>query len=167
MSPTTASLLDGPLTWDDVLHHPALQDLPFKIELNERGQIVMSPASNKHSRLQGRIGYLLQHQLDGEAFPECSIDTPKGTKVADVVWASQAFIEAHGYETPYRKAPEICVEIVSPSNAAEEMNEKITLYLAKGAQEVWLCDLDGKVAFYSHEGEIERSVVAPAFPVSV
>ena len=167
MSTPTAVLPEGPLTWDDVLHHPSLQDLPFKIELNERGQIVMSPASNKHSRLQMKVGLLLEQHLEGEAFVECSIDTPKGTKVADVAWASKSFIEAHGYETPFLKAPEVCVEIVSPSNAAEEMTEKIMLYLAKGAREVWLCDLEGHVTFHGNEGALERSRVAPDFPAQV
>jgi Uma2 family endonuclease len=42
------------------------------------------------------------------------------------------------YQTPYLKAPEICVEIVIPSNTDKEMQDKIQLYLAKGVQEVWL-----------------------------
>lgn len=35
--PKPAPIYDAPMTWADVLAHPALQDLPFKIELNERG----------------------------------------------------------------------------------------------------------------------------------
>ena len=49
-----------------------------------------------------------------------------------------AFISENRYQTPYLKAPEICVEIVSPSNTDKEMQDKIQLYLAKGVQEVWL-----------------------------
>lgn len=37
---------------------------------------------------------------------ECSIQTSDSVKVADVAWASDAFIEYHGYETPYLRAPE-------------------------------------------------------------
>jgi len=58
--------------------------------------------------------YLLEtHLTGGEAIAECSVDTPLGTKVADVAWASQAFIGKYGYDTPYPAAPEICVEINS------------------------------------------------------
>ncbi len=41
-------------------------------------------------------------------------------------------------KTPYPKAPEICVEVKSPANSKIEMDEKIRLYLEKGALEV--CD---------------------------
>ena len=81
------------MNWQDVLEHPSLQDLPFKIELNEWGQIVMSPTSNKHSNVQAELGQLLKQSLpEGRIFTECSIDTPRGVKVADVAWASNAFV---------------------------------------------------------------------------
>ena len=153
------------MTWEEIAAHPAFRDLPFRIETNERGQIVMSPTSNRHSMVQARIERLLdEHVEGGRAFPECSIKTAKGVKVADVVWVSDAFLQAHGDEFAYSVAPEVCVEVRSPSNTDAEMEEKITLYLAKGAQEVWLCDPDDQVTFFSHEGSIERSRLAPAFP---
>ena len=164
MATATHTVFEGPLTWQDVLDHPALRDLPFKIELNERGQIVMSPATNQHGIYQSKLSRLLYEQLGGETVTECSIDTPKGTKVADVAWLSEAFLEEHGAETPYRHAPDLCVEVLSPSNAADEMQEKIMLYLAKGAREVWICDLEGHVTFHGHDGERDRSALAPDFP---
>lgn len=36
------------MRWQDVIRHPSLQDLLFKIELNEYGKIEISPASNRH-----------------------------------------------------------------------------------------------------------------------
>jgi hypothetical protein len=35
------------MEWIEVLADPVLRDLPYKIELNEYGKIVMSPASNQ------------------------------------------------------------------------------------------------------------------------
>lgn len=93
----------------------------------------------------------------GKIIMECSIQTSDGVKVADVAWASDAFIAKYGYSTPYIKAPEICVEIVSPSNSAGEIDEKVELYLAKGAVEVWVVDEKGQAAYYSHEGTLPRS----------
>ncbi len=52
---------------------------------------------------------------------------------------------------------EICVEIVSPSNSKGEMEEKIELYLAKGAREVWIVPEKGETEFYSYEGRMEKS----------
>lgn len=155
------------MKWQDVLEHPSLRDLPFKIETNEWGQVVMSPATNKHGRLQMRVARLLEDLLGGEALVECSVDTSRGVKVADVAWMSDAFAAKYGEQTPYPQAPEICVEVLSPSNTQAEMQEKITLYLAKGAREVWLCEDTGRMCFFSYEGEMERSALAPDFPTSI
>jgi Uma2 family endonuclease len=88
---------------------------------------------------------------------ECSILTSEGVKVAGVAWASDEFIAEFGETTPYPKAPEICVEVKSPANSKAEMEEKIRLYLEKGALEVWIVDLSRKVSFYTHTGKIKKS----------
>ena len=73
------------MEWQEILNHPSLQNLPFKIELNEHGKIEMSPASNRHGRIQGKIySYLEKYGVEGELYLECSIETRKGVKVADV-----------------------------------------------------------------------------------
>lgn len=146
------------MNWDNVLQNPLLRNLPFKIELNKWGQILMSPASNNHGRLQFEVGSLIDRKKNsGKIIMECSIETTDGVKVADVAWASDEFINNFGYETPYEVAPEICVEIISPSNSTPEINEKIQLYLAKGAHEVWTCDNEGKIAYFSHIGQLNKS----------
>jgi hypothetical protein len=81
------------MTWQEVLERPELQDLPFKIELNEKGKVEMSPATNMHGLLQMMIGSILMQRLpDGVSLSECSVQTLKGVKVADVVWASRGFV---------------------------------------------------------------------------
>lgn len=146
------------MQWADVLNDPSLQDLPYKIELNTRGNIEMSPASNQHGIIQGNLyARLLQQTTKGRPYLECSIATGKGVKVADVAWASSKFFNKYGAQTPLPLAPELCVEIVSPSNSQAEMQEKIDLYLAKGAQEVWLIDQQEQITVFSHEGKLEKS----------
>ena len=156
------------MNWTEVINNPALQDLPFKIETNQWGQIVMSAATNKHGILQIKIGSLIEKMMaNGLAISECSIDTPKGVKVADVVWCSGEFLEKNGYETPYQESPEICVEIVSRSNSKREMNEKRRLYFEKGAQEVWLCYENGRVEFYDRKKGIQQSLIFQSFPKQI
>lgn len=148
------------MEWANVINNPLFENLPFKIELNKWGKIVMSPASNNHGRLQFEIGsFIDKHKGNGKIIMECSIETTDGVKVADVAWASDEFIAKYQYDTPYKKAPEICVEITSPSNSALEIKEKIQLYLAKGAVEVWIVDEKGKISFFSYEGELENSLM--------
>jgi len=68
------------MKWSQVMEDPSLRDLPYKIELNEHGSIVMTPASNRHGRLQFRLAKRLSEVIpDGEVMVECSIDTTKGT----------------------------------------------------------------------------------------
>jgi Uma2 family endonuclease len=149
------------MDWARVIENPLLKNLPFKIELNRFGQLLMSPASNRHGRIQSRVVVALSRRRRGEVIAECSVQTSDGVKVADVAWASDEFLAELGYETPYPKAPEICVEITSPSNSAAEIEHKIELYLARGAQEVWVVDDNEGIVFHSHVGRLGRSKLFP------
>jgi Uma2 family endonuclease len=154
--------------WNQILEDSALQNLPYKIELNERGNIVMSPASNKHGAIQAAVIVALSRFADsGRVVAECSVQTRLGVKVADVAWGSDGFFRERGHETPYRQSPELCVEIASASNSKAEMEEKIDLYLAKGAKEVWICDENGRVSFFSTKGLLARSAIVERFPLEI
>jgi Uma2 family endonuclease len=140
--------------WTEVMNDPGLRDLPYKIEVNAWGKIEMSPASTRHARLQARIAVELARQLSaGDVFTEVPVLTDIGVRVPDVAWASEAFLKAHGEMTPYPRAPEICVEIVSASNTEVEMQEKTRAYLAAGATEVWLVSESGEVQVFDASGE--------------
>src|SRR5581483_4537020 len=120
------------MKWQEVVNNPFLRNLPFKIELNRFGQILMSPASNYHGSLQNQVARNIEkRKKGGTIINECSIETSDGVKVADVAWASDKFIAEFGEVTPYPKAPEICVEVVSPSNSKASIEFKVELYLAK------------------------------------
>jgi Uma2 family endonuclease len=153
-----------PLTWQDLLNDPKLRDLPYKIELNERGQIIMSPTTNWHSFYQAKIMFWLQSHLSaGLAMPECTIKTRLGERVADVAWLSKAFWRLYRNEAVYGQAPEICIEVMSSGNSWAEMEEKVMLYLGAGAQEVWICRF-GPMLFFTADGEQPQSRLAPNFP---
>lgn len=152
--------------WQHVLEDETLRDLPYKIETNERGQIVMSPVTKRHTFLQYLIAKELeQHLTGGYALQEVSILTSKGVRVADVTWA----LEAHFHNEPndvFTQAPSICVEVWSNSNTAEFL-EKRGLYLDAGAVEVWECGQDGEMRFYNSSGELERSELVAGFPKTI
>jgi Uma2 family endonuclease len=146
------------MEWSDVLNEPSLKNLPFKIELDRFGKLLMSPASNLHGMTQGQLTKLVGNRHpQGQIITECSIQTPEGTKVADVAWASDAFIETWGTVTPFPRAPELCVEIVSPSNSREEMRIKKDLYLEAGAQEVWVVYIGSHMDIFTPAGQVDSS----------
>jgi Uma2 family endonuclease len=62
------------------------------------------------------------------------------------------------------QAPEICIEVISPSNTAEEIAEKRALYFEAGAREVWICELDGRLSFYCGGELCEDSEICCRFP---
>jgi Uma2 family endonuclease len=156
------------MEWSQVLQDPVLKELPYKIELNEDGHIVMSPASNLHGYLQSRLVMELAKKNRRRRHP-CRDEHPdiQERQSSGCMLASSQFIEKFGFETPYPKAPELCIEVRSPSNTEREMSEKIELYLAKGALEVWICDSEGLVRFFCHEGEIAESRLVPRFSTNI
>jgi len=152
------------MQWVDVLNDKTLEDLPYKIELNQWGNIEMSPATNKHSIVQSELVDLLNKKLPyGRAIVEFSIQIDKEVKVPDVVWCSKNFLKQHIKEDPCSVAPEICIEVISPSNSFAEMKRKMALYFKAGAKEVWLVDFNGKARFFNQHDEIKKS----AFDIEV
>ena len=152
-----------------MLHDSSLAGLPFKIETNAHGNILMTPpASGSHSQRQGDMVFLLRSILGGRALPECPISTIAGVRAADVGWYSdQRFTKIAG-QIAFEIAPEICVEIRSPSNSESELAEKMQLYFEAGAEEVWFCTEDGSMTFFTKASSqaAPASTLCPAFPVS-
>ncbi len=158
------------MTWDEVLADRCLQDLPYKIELNKWGNIEMSPARNRHGKHQSRVAHLLQVQKpNGVTVTECAIKTAENVKVPDVAWTSDRRYAAAAAPDEYYTdtAPEICAEIISPSNSLEEQMHKGSLYLQAGAEEFWLCNELGDMRFFDATGPLERSRLCPDFPVKI
>lgn len=153
------------MTWQELCEDKRFANLPFKIELNRAGKIIMSPTRNKHGYFQSQISNLLKKHLpDGETLVECAVDTPEGTIVADVTWVTRERFKIIEEQFSCSVAPEICVEVWSPSNTPEELAMKRQLYFQKGAIEVWLCDDQGQMAFYGMEGEMPHSGLCSGFP---
>ena len=153
------------VTWQDIVENPSLAGLPFKIETNEFGQVVMSPTKYLHGIFQARLSRLLESHLpNGIVSNETAIETRKGVKVPDVAWSSFAFFKLHREEFALSNATEICIEVISKSNTVREIVTKRKLYFERGALEVWTCDLDGNVHFYNVQGELEHSLLASKFP---
>jgi Uma2 family endonuclease len=156
------------MNWQQVIDEPSLQNLPFKIETDERGRIILSAHRIGHSVFQGKINTLLQNTAQsGLAFPECAVTTRKGTKVADVAWASDETFAIIRDEVAASVASELCVEVLSMSNSEEEMTEKRGLYFECGAKEVWVCDEYGELSFYDRTGRLKTSNLFPNFPPKI
>jgi Uma2 family endonuclease len=141
-----------------MLHDPVLADVPGKLELTEKGTIELSPPNTRHSILQAFVTRELGRlRPDGTTFTECAVETDIGVRVPDVAWGSPDFMSRNGTMSPLPRAPELCIEVLSPSNTEPEMRQKTAAYLAAGAIEVWLVDEDGTVQMFDARGRVAAS----------
>jgi len=51
-------------------------------------------------------------------------------------------------DAPIRHAPDLCVEVLSPSTAATDRGRKLQMYARYGVPEYWLVDPAGRVEIY-------------------
>ncbi len=152
------------MQWSEVVAHPDLQRLPFKIELNQFGSIEMSPASVAHARIQAAVTLLLDKIKDGCVMTEPPVHTILGVRVPDAAWASNQFMTQQGDNSPLLNAPEICVEVLSEGNSQTEMGAKTSAYLSAGAKEVWLVQLSKRIDVYSAGGKQQKSAYFRRMP---
>ena len=154
------------MTWDEICEDRLLATLPYRIESDRWGNIVMSPPPrSRHAEYQGWMVTFLQQRLTGGlAMPECPIQTEEGVKAADVAWVSHQRRASQANDPVYLIAPEICVEVVSPSNVEEELKARRRLFFEKGALEFWLCGTTGQMTFFDPAAQIPTSRLCPEFP---
>ena len=139
-----------------------------RIETDRHGYIIMSPPPGfRHGSYQSEITRRLWDLLpDGRTVTECPISTADGVRATDVAWISREKLARIGENVCLTEAPEICVEVLSPSNTRREIAEKRALYFAAGAAEVWICDEEGKMTFYvtGTSAAEAASKICAAFP---
>ena len=157
--------------WAELLADPEMAKIEGRIETDRYGHIIMSPPPPpSHGSFQFRIGALLDRCMPtGRVITECPISTADGVKAADVAWASPECMVELGKRVCFLRAPEICVEVLSPSNTQREVREKMALYFDAGAKEVWLCAGSGAMTFF-RSGKLQPmpgSRICPDFPRQV
>jgi Uma2 family endonuclease len=157
--------------WSEILNDPELARLPHRIETDRHGHIVMTPPPAPfHGQKQSFLSAALQRLLpQGTVITECPVSTSDGVKAIDVAWLNAPRHQEIRDAVCLIRAPEICVEVLSPSNTPAEIHEKMALYFEAGANEVWICNEDGTIEFHNRTqpGSQERSEICPGFPARI
>ena len=113
------------MNWQEICADQTLQNLPYKIELNQQGQIIMSPASVMHVIFQGKIIALLNQQASNYlVVPEFPVETSDGIKVVDVGVLTHTQTSQLQNNVAAAFAPILCIEVLSPGNTQTEMQHK-------------------------------------------
>ena len=95
------------------------------------------------------------------------METPAGVLAPDVAWMPSGRWAEVKREDTTAPTPEICVEILSPSDTDEGMAGKRRAYFEAGTEEVWIVSESGTVRFFTGDEEMEASSLAPSFPSSL
>jgi len=144
--------------WRQMLEDPLLANVPGKVELDLWGRIIMTPVNTEHGGLAGRLSYILQSQLGGRTLVEVGVRTDEGVFTPDVAWCSVAYWSARREQAPLEVAPELCIEIASPSNTIQDLRAKANAYIAAGASEAWIVfPRSRRVEFYRQSGVTDAS----------
>jgi Uma2 family endonuclease len=154
--------------WAELVADPELARFEGRIETDRHGHVLMSPPPRpNHGALQSEIAYHLRFlSREGRVITECPVSTADGVKAADVAWASPTRVAELADGVCFPRAPEICVEVLSPRNTDAEMREKKALYFDAGAREVWFCSDSGAMRFYVADAgdAVSASGLFPKFP---
>ena len=121
----------------------------------------MSPVGKSHGIAAMRVAEALRKALGGHTMAEVGVATSIGVRAPDVAWCSEGYLTAHPEEMPLSSAPELCVEIVSASNALPKLREKAMAYVSAGAVEAWIVYPQSRqVEIYGREGRRDATSFA-------
>ena len=122
-----------------------LPDDGMSYELSDGELITMPPPAFRHSRVSQNIYNRLlaaaKTQGAGEVFIETAylLSSERNTlRVSDVSFLGGERARHLPEEGYLEGAPDLAVEVVSPSETAVDLDEKIRQYLASGASLVWV-----------------------------
>ena|SRR5271165_2434604 len=131
-----------------------------------RGRVVeMCAPAIVHSETQAQTTIALGNVVNA-SFPHFRIGTHGGFIVAaDSALAPDVFLVDRArsktmeiYRGAFRGAPDLAVEIISPSESAADSHEKVELYLAAGTRTVWQVFPNTRhVLIYHSSGDVRRA----------
>jgi len=168
---------ERPMTADEFF---ALPDDGTKRELINGVLVEMSGAKPLHNVLQARMGYFVI-AFAGELgivgtevycrFSAQDIAQP------DVAFFSKARIQGHDLNEYFEIAPDLAIEIISPSETAYNVNAKVQMYFHYGSQLVWNLYADTQQVYVyqspddvhieSANGTLDGGTVLPGFSLAV
>ena len=144
------------------------------------GEVVdLAPPNDEHGEIAANVGAGFINYSRRRGVGRARVETgytlrtgPDTVRGPDVSFVFHPRLEGRGSGFPVG-APDIAVEIVSPSDTAAEVARKVAEYLAAGSQRVWVVypagrrvvihRADGSVISYSGDNVITDEELLPGF----
>lgn len=143
-----ASPSSTPLAPDGLITAEMLFDMPddVRAELREGKLIDMTAPGSEHGDVTMRLGARIHmHGEDNDLGRTFAAETgfilardPDTVRAPDIGFVSKARVSLIGTSGYVQCAPDLAVEVLSPSNTSREMLVKIADYFAAGTQRVWV-----------------------------
>lgn len=114
-----------------------------------RGELIMmSPGKPRHGMVGARITTLLAQLVDanglGTVFNSSvgyiTSRSPDTVREPDVSFLTSERMKEQDLDAFFEGAPDLAVEVLSPSNTVAEMREKMADYFGAGCRVVWIVD---------------------------
>ena len=130
-----------------------------KYELNEGELLAVSPSPRLvHNRVRDEIGFRLRelvrsHQL-GEVTMETDFKLAEGTiRIPDVAFVRADRLLGIDPRQRLEGAPDLAVEVASPSDDPDDLVLKAQQYLTAGARAVWIIYPEARLAYIYKPGQ--------------
>ena len=144
-------------------------------ELVEGELVPLSSGTPFHAKILRHLMRLIEDFFEanglGDGYPGLDCRTgERSVRRPDVsVFLADRAKRIDRYQVPVPFAPDIAVEVLSPSERAVDVNRKVREYLAAGATEVWLLDENNQEVFIHSAAGIRRleateSIETPLLP---
>jgi len=160
------------LSDDQLLEFCAANDW-LRIERNPAGElIVMTPTGAKTGNAELYIGRELDLWVEqtqrgiafnsntGFSLPDGSVRSPDAAWLSSQKWRSLS-LEQQSKFLPF--SPEFVIELRSPSDSLSDLEQKMSDWLANGAQLAWLIDPLRKLAMIYRPGHEPEALPQPEF----
>jgi Uma2 family endonuclease len=169
------------LTADELEQMP--DDDSVQIELDEGELITMPPAGGEHGYIELGIGsdlrvFVRKHKL-GRVYPgDTGFRLGRDTvRCPDVAFVRRERVEAIHSDGFMKGAPDLAVEVSSPSNSVRQLRRKVKQYLAAGCHTVWVLypkrkqvdvyEASGVIRTLGEDEMLEAPELLPGFSVKV
>jgi Uma2 family endonuclease len=120
----------------------------------------MSAPSTRHGKITAKLvislGIFMEKNPLGEILTgSATVLNSKSAPRPDVAFIREKRMAGTDYDTAFPGAPDLAVEVISPSDIWFEIQDKIGEYLQAGVQLVWLIDPRSKLVFAYHPGDLK------------
>jgi len=172
------------ITADDLLEMP---DDGRRYELVAGELVDVSPSASWPGIVASKVSHRIETYIDDHpGVGVCGVaeagfrlfSNPDTVRTPDVWFIAAAHIRETGIPDGFWPgAPDLAIEVLSPSDRFADVMRKVREYLAAGARRVWLIDLKGRAAadfgpdataaLLDEDGVLEGGEVLPGFTLAL